>query len=460
MNKNFYVLLLFLLPAIQPLAAQDFAFFEDFSSVPNGTGYQASSTEPVTIGQGEAYLNGASLYPFFGKFSVQNSKLQAAAVGGEVSWVSDPIDISCFSQVYIGAAFSSAGNLDDIQVGSDDGDYLAIDLEFVEASITIFNFYRVAGKITGIDNFQSAVPLNACGDPIAETIVLTFRFANDNYDELYNFHSVSVTGNMAGVSDVNYTVNCDNTSDQPDLDVTAVSGTGCPLEFSLDDVTYQAGGNFPDLAPGDYTVYIRDKFSPNCASTSIMVTVESCDPLPIELLRFAGTPEEDRILLNWETANEINNDFMAVERSSDGINFREIGKLKGKGTTTEQQQYEFVDRQPLPGINYYRLRQVDFDGAYEYHPTIAVEMKKRAEVPSIQIYPTVASSEVNIQLGFTPQQKIPFTIHSLLGQVVHTGVFEKEMANTTLPISELPAGSYVLSTVDNGKRLTARFIKQ
>lgn len=462
MNKKLYNFLLSLLVLLvaQQSFAQDFAFFEDFSTVPNGTGYQASSTEPVTIGQGQAYLNGATLYPFFGRFSVHSAQLQADAVGGEVSWVSDPIDISCFSEVFLRASFSSDGPVDSGTADGDEADYIAVDLRFVEAGFTISDFYRISGAISGIDNYQSSIPLNACGNPIAETIVLTFRFANDQFDEGYNMHSVSVVGNMAGVSDVNYAVTCADPGDLPDLDVTALSGSQCPLEFSLDDITYQPGGVFADLTPGDYTVYIRDQYFSTCASTSIMVTVESCAALPIELISFDGRSQGDHIFLSWETANEINNDYMAVERSEDGISFREIGKIKGKGTTTEQQQYEFLDRQPLPGINYYRLRQVDFDGAYEYHPTIAVEMVERADVPSIQVYPTVASSEVHIQLGFSPQQKIPYTIHSLLGQVVHTGVFEREMATMTLPISELPAGSYVLSTVDNGNRYTARFIKQ
>ncbi|MEZ4991762.1 MAG: T9SS type A sorting domain-containing protein [Saprospiraceae bacterium] len=462
MDKNLYsyLLLFFLLSFSISSIAQDIAFSEDFSTVPNGTGYLGSGPEPVTIGQGQAYLNGATLFPFLGRFSVHNQQLQADAVVGEVSWVSDPIDISCFSEVYIAASLSSDGLLNSGTMGADQADYIAIDIEFVEASFTIYNFYRVAGAITGIDNWQSAVPINACGSPIAQTIILTFRFANDQYDEGYNFHSVSVTGNMAEVQDVDYTLTCDDVSDMPDLQVTAQSGSECPLEYSLNNVTYQASGTFADLTPGNYTVYIRDKNFPSCASTSIMVTVADCAALPIELVSFAGHPEEHHILLDWETANEINNDYIAVERSQDGISFRELGKVKGAGTTSEAQYYEFLDRQPLPGLNYYRLRQVDFDGAFEYHPTIAVEMISRTTPPAIKIYPSIAANEVTIELGFIPRQKITYTIHSLLGQEVQSGIFERETSYKTLPVSELPAGSYVFNTVNEGKRYTARFIKQ
>ncbi|MCB0557000.1 MAG: hypothetical protein KDD02_25860, partial [Phaeodactylibacter sp.] len=81
--------------------------------------------------------------------------------------------------------------------------------------------------------------------------------------------------------------------------------------------------------------------------------------LPIHLLSFTGKAQASTIELQWATATEQNNDYMAVERSADGKVFDEIGRVPGHGTTLEPQSYTLTDRRPLPGINYYRLRQVD-----------------------------------------------------------------------------------------------------
>lgn len=91
-------------------------------------------------------------------------------------------------------------------------------------------------------------------------------------------------------------------------------------------------------------------------------------PLPVDLLSFSATvePTVRRIRLEWITASETNNDYFAIERSSDGLDFEEISRVKGTGTTTLMNTYTAYDTQPLPGITYYRLKQVDLDGKYAY----------------------------------------------------------------------------------------------
>jgi hypothetical protein len=79
------------------------------------------------------------------------------------------------------------------------------------------------------------------------------------------------------------------------------------------------------------------------------------------LLYFYGKKAENGVLLSWETATEINNDYFDVEWSMDGISFEKIGQVQGAGTTAEIQLHEFLHKKPVNGNNYYRLKQVDFD---------------------------------------------------------------------------------------------------
>ena len=89
---------------------------------------------------------------------------------------------------------------------------------------------------------------------------------------------------------------------------------------------------------------------------------ESTTALPVELISFNGVAENNEVRLTWETASELNNDFFDVERSQNGLNFEKIGTVKGNGNSNILNQYTFLDKDPYVGFNYYRLKQVDYDG--------------------------------------------------------------------------------------------------
>lgn len=119
--------------------------------------------------------------------------------------------------------------------------------------------------------------------------------------------------------------------------------------------------------------------------------------LPVEFSYFNATKKDQNSFLSWETSSEINNDFFDIERSGDGRVFEKIGKVKGNGTTTETQNYEFIDREPFPGLNYYRLKQVDYNGDYEYSKVATVDFRTGTE-GDVAIFPNPAVDYVNISL--------------------------------------------------------------
>ena len=136
-----------------------------------------------------------------------------------------------------------------------------------------------------------------------------------------------------------------------------------------------------------------------------IITLGSTDlsnPLPVELVSFTGREENGLVKLSWVTASELNNDYFLVEHSMDGLHFREIGDVQGHGTTQDKQVYSFLHRQPVYPKNYYRLKQVDFDGAFEYSDVILVNINQVLEENALDftMYPNPTSGKaVNIQLN-------------------------------------------------------------
>jgi hypothetical protein len=113
------------------------------------------------------------------------------------------------------------------------------------------------------------------------------------------------------------------------------------------------------------------------------------NPLPIELLSFTATIEQDDVALNWVTASEINNQFFTIERSSNGIDFEIISIIASQaefGNSNKTLYYSALDTQPLDGMNYYRLKQTDFDGKFEYSQVIAIAFSKQKNI-SFDLFP-------------------------------------------------------------------------
>lgn len=105
------------------------------------------------------------------------------------------------------------------------------------------------------------------------------------------------------------------------------------------------------------------------------VVVVCLGPLPIELVNFKAVILASHIGLHWSTATEKNNLGFEVERSADGTNWHTLDFVPGSGTSYAKNEYSFSDHSPFPGVNYYRLKQIDHDGAFEYSPMVVADMR-------------------------------------------------------------------------------------
>lgn len=122
------------------------------------------------------------------------------------------------------------------------------------------------------------------------------------------------------------------------------------------------------------TLYFTATNATGCEGSfdSISITVI---PVPVKLSSFTAEKVNTTTLLQWSTATEINSKNFEVQRSADGKEFKTIGVVQAKGNSTNQTNYSFTDAVPINGINYYRLKQVDVNGKFEYTNIIQVNFK-------------------------------------------------------------------------------------
>ena len=170
-------------------------------------------------------------------------------------------------------------------------------------------------------------------------------------------------------------------------------------------------------------------------------------PLPVTLTKFTGEAVQTAIQLDWETVSETNNDFFSVQRSSDLKAWEAIGSVKGAGSIDAKQVYTYRDKQPIIGTNYYRLKQVDFNGNYEYSKAIAVKMIANA---GLVVYPNPAKNSINIA-GI--ERATTLQLIDLSGNVLHESSISE---NTTLALPNV-SGMYLIRVSDgstsNSKRI-------
>ena len=178
--------------------------------------------------------------------------------------------------------------------------------------------------------------------------------------------------------------------------------------------------------------------------------------LPVELTFFKGRPKVNTIDLQWVTASETNNDYFAVEKSTNGIDFKEMTEIDGRGTTTLESYYNWVDESPNDGLNYYRLLQVDFNGDKSYSDMIAIAFK--ADRDEIQVYPNPTVRELNLNLPENWDGETTIAIYDFYGKVINS--FSISSGSSTFSVDNLPAGFYRLSAINKSKILNTSFVKK
>jgi len=169
-------------------------------------------------------------------------------------------------------------------------------------------------------------------------------------------------------------------------------------------------------------------------------------PVPVEFTSFSASVIKDGIQLSWSTATETNNKGFEVLRGIDSKAYNTIGFVNGKGTTTANQQYSYVDATAKSGKYYYRLRQVDFDGTSKFSKVIEAGGTIPAVFELSQNFPNPFNPVTNIRYAITNPERVTLKVFNILGKEVAVLVNENKEAGTysvDFSALNLASGTYI-----------------
>ena len=221
------------------------------------------------------------------------------------------------------------------------------------------------------------------------------------------------------------------------FNLTVANGSSIYLRWTGDDVSGSGA---------------RDEF----AIDNISVT--GAASLPIELASFKAEATDKTVELEWLVLSEIDNDFMAIERSADGKHFTELGAIKGRGDSEEAYQYQFTDQAPMIGQSYYRIRQVDFDGTINYSELKAVVWKNKDL--NIRVYPTYTAGQITVEMLQAIAPDAELQIFTATGQIVNDLNLSTENSSQNIDLSDLSPGMYFLKFQLDNRLQTIKIFKQ
>ncbi len=184
------------------------------------------------------------------------------------------------------------------------------------------------------------------------------------------------------------------------------------------------------------------------------------DPIPVELTSFVASVSGNNVNLNWSTATETNNQGFEIQRSNGG-EYQVVGYVAGHGTTVEPQSYSFTDQNVGTGKYQYRLRQIDYDGKFEYSSVIEVEIVGPKEFSLAQNYPNPFNPATSIDFTLAVDSKVTLKVFDVLGQEVMTlinGNYTSGSHKVNFDASGLNSGVYVYridATGIDGRTFTA-----
>ncbi|HEX8424719.1 T9SS type A sorting domain-containing protein [Hymenobacter sp.] len=180
--------------------------------------------------------------------------------------------------------------------------------------------------------------------------------------------------------------------------------------------------------------------------------IGSNSPLPVELKSFTAAASTKGTQLQWATASEKNNASFEVQRGATAEQFQTIGSISGQGTSSQGHKYEWFDKQPLAGLSYYRLRQLDYDGTESFSPVVAVQ--QATDQPAASFFPNPSTGSITLAptLG-----DVQYRVINNLGQALLTG---KTNGGSTLDVKSLRTGTYFLELQSTSGRSIQRFVRE
>lgn len=216
----------------------------------------------------------------------------------------------------------------------------------------------------------------------------------------------------------------DNASDPASLGMTRFDGT----DWTLMTLVSSTGSD----------PYVITASTSSFSEFSIYSTDVDANPLPVELVNFTGEREGGNIKLSWATLTEVNSDYFEIEHSREGHSFNAIGRVSSSGNSSQINTYEFIDRNLATGVHYYRLKMVDFDGAFEYSSILQVTPDLSNS--RVLVYPNPSADVIQID-GIDVSHMKQLTFYDLGGMKTKTIT---SFESSFISVSDLAKGQHII----------------
>jgi len=283
-------------------------------------------------------------------------------------------------------------------------------------------------------------------------------FASQNTSSTTLNHSLygDGTGDVVG----NVSADDNSTTDDP-MFVDPIDPNSAPTvdgDYKLfeDSPAVNAGSN--DFLSGydlDGDVEEENRIEGDTVNMGAFETIVPNSTQPIRLIYFKATKLTDnRVELTWATASEENNDFFLIERSVNGKEWESIAEIQGAGNSSRTINYQHLDENPIIGISYYRLRQVDFDGTTTTSPLERIIIEANGKF--LNLAPNPVSNQLYIISNY--ENGTAFQVYNSHGKLVYSSNIDSE--RTMMEVYSFPKGVYVLKVLNNLHPISLRFIKK
>lgn len=223
---------------------------------------------------------------------------------------------------------------------------------------------------------------------------------------------------LSGPYKISFTMNNKAVNSQVYINPFVNPGSSAPFTNG----TSNSPGRF--IPNGTYNVILsyHDALgNPSGFDTVTEVTVDTSSVLPISLMDFTAGYMDHQVLLNWQTASEMNNAYFVVERSLDGNLFDSLAKVSGAGNSSTIKVYSYTDglQKTSAALLYYRLKQVDLDGHFTFSQIVSVDLNNPGEAALLTLMPNPSNGHFRISLGTTPLNPVWLSVYnSASGQLI------------------------------------------
>jgi hypothetical protein len=315
--------------------------------------------------------------------------------------------------------------------------------------ITLATPPSVSFNTNFINNGTNAAPagINYCGGVPKNSAAATNTIA-------------SVTNNGSGLYEITFASSSNTPSNNGYIDITGVTGGSLNGYWQVTKIS----STVYDLIGSTYStisslvgnvVYVNNLYFGNGNYLGPSGCANPCIALPVKLVSFNAVSTNGVVQVQWQTSQEINNNYFIVEKSTDGIHFELVGEVKGNQNSTTLFSYSLQDAHALSGTSYYRLKQVDINGSYTYSSIVVVNIADTTNEWTIYPNPTSTGS-FTIASDYSDAEIIAVVVTDVTGNRIRNysnGAYQQEML-----VSDLSEGLYIVSIQTSAGLLSKKVI--